>query len=204
MTGIPLIDPTVHSGAAIGGERWVDHPRLDDLGESIKRNRGELRGEVQERERDGRGTPACNPPMPLSAVRVALGVGARASRVHGEGPPRVRYLPVRRSRLCRLGNPCRCRQQGTGGSRSWQAVAGCGARRTHGDNGGEEDTGRKIPRSVPTHCRRANSRAPLSVVRSASQTYLTLSAKTATFFLKYAEKQEVPLCPRSSRSYLKK
>ena len=40
--------------------------------------------------------------------------------------------------------------------------------------------------------------------RSASQTYLTLAAKTATFFLRYAEKQEVWLCSRSSYSYLKK
>jgi len=27
----------------------------------------------------------------------------------------------------------------------------CGESRTHGDNGGDGETGRKIPRSVPTH-----------------------------------------------------
>jgi hypothetical protein len=33
--------------------------------------------------------------------------------------------------------------------------------------------------------------------RSASQTYLTLAAKTATFFLRYAKKQEVRYVPEA-------
>jgi hypothetical protein len=40
--------------------------------------------------------------------------------------------------------------------------------------------------------------------RLASQTDLTLSAKIATFSVRDVEKQEVPSCPRSSRSSLKK
>jgi hypothetical protein len=37
----------------------------------------------------------------------------------------------------------------------------CGESRTHGDNGGDGETGRKIPRSVPTHCSVLVSSMPL-------------------------------------------
>ena len=38
--------------------------------------------------------------------------------------------------------------------KSFSGVAVCDESRTHGGNGGDGETGRKIPRSVPTHSRR--------------------------------------------------
>jgi hypothetical protein len=37
--------------------------------------------------------------------------------------------------------------------KSSPGVAGCGESRMHGDNGGDGETGREVPRSVPTHSR---------------------------------------------------
>jgi hypothetical protein len=38
------------------------------------------------------------------------------------------------------------------------AAAVCGESRMHGDNGGDEETGREVPRLVPTHCGRGGQR----------------------------------------------
>jgi hypothetical protein len=48
----------VHSGAAIGGERWSDHHHLHDSVESMHGNMGELIWDVKERERSGMGKPS--------------------------------------------------------------------------------------------------------------------------------------------------
>jgi len=41
--------------------------------------------------------------------------------------------------------------EGNEGKLASPGVAVCGESRTHGDNGGDGETGRKVPRSVPTH-----------------------------------------------------
>ena len=56
MCGLPKDDvdepgiPHVHSGAAIGGERWSDNHHLYDSVESMHGNMGELTWDVKESE----------------------------------------------------------------------------------------------------------------------------------------------------------
>src|SRR6266511_4331297 len=54
----------------------------------------------------------------MSAVSVAIGVGARESRAQGEGPQLVSGLKVRPCRIVTHGNPCGCRQEGNEGKGS--------------------------------------------------------------------------------------
>src|SRR5882724_1004657 len=53
--------------------------------------------------------------------------------------------------MLRLGNPCQCQRSTQALKRASQAAAVCGESRTYGDNGGDGETDRKTPRSVPTH-----------------------------------------------------
>src|SRR6266478_8386113 len=53
--------------------------------------------------------------------------------------------------MLRLGNPCQCQRSTQALKRASQAAAVCGESRTHGDNGGDGETDRRIPSSVPTH-----------------------------------------------------
>ena len=77
--------------------------------------------------------------MPIQGVSVAIVVGARESRVQGEGPQLERWV---------RSNPADWEGGGilAKGSRaprprkSSQAAAGCGESRMHGDNGGDGKT----------------------------------------------------------------
>jgi hypothetical protein len=96
--------------------------------------------------------------MRLEGVSVAIVLGAWESHVQGEGPQLAWYLKVRPSRMVRRGHPRQCREKGNE-SKSAQAAAVCGESRMHGDTGGDEETGREVPRLVPTHCGRGDSGA---------------------------------------------
>jgi hypothetical protein len=77
--------PRVHSGAAIGGERWSDNHHLPDSVEPMNGNMGELIGDVQGARAIRDGKAVLKPSeVPMSAVSVAIVVGARESRVQGE------------------------------------------------------------------------------------------------------------------------
>ena len=88
--------------------------------------------------------------MRQMGISVAIVVRGRESRPHGEGPQLERWV---------RSHPVGCEGLGIladadGALRpinSSQAGAVCGESRTHGPNEGDGETGRKIPRFVPTH-----------------------------------------------------
>jgi hypothetical protein len=96
-----------------------------------------------------RGQPRRKPRMRLKEVSVAIVVGARESRVHGEGPHRERRQVVN-TLNAKAWEPSPMSVEHER-QKTFPGVAVCDESRTHGDNGGDEETGRKIPRLVPIH-----------------------------------------------------
>ena len=89
------------------------------------------------------------PPMHLKGVSVATVLGARESRVQGEGPQLGRWV---------RSHPAECEGWGIPADvgralrirKSSQAVAVCGESRKYGDNGGMGKRSSAV-RPVPTH-----------------------------------------------------
>ena len=87
--------------------------------------------------------------MRLEGVSVAIVVRVRESRIQGEGPHRERRQVANTLNAKAWGpSPMSAEHER---QKTSHGVAVCDESRTHGDNGGDGETGHKAPRSVPTH-----------------------------------------------------
>jgi hypothetical protein len=102
--------------------------------------------------------------MRLKEVSVAIVLGAWESHVQGEGPHRERrQVDNTLNAKAWESSPMSAEHER---QKTSHGVAVCGESRTHGDNGGDGETGREAPRSVPTHLHAKRVRAGKAALSS--------------------------------------